>query len=212
MRSIGFDMTSPVLSAPVSAKAAMKQYYPHVAGRAVRRPHAGGGDAGALVRRQHAGGRAYRHAHRGGSAVPLPFYDTAVVAKAAVDALEHHRSDMSVGATGRLLVPLAHLFPSIRGLLTRPIIRTLNDRSPAPTRENNLYVPMRGMLERTASRRRARRASPLPPLATRGSRPARWRQGWPSSSAPRPPCDGRDTPPGIPVSTMFAAVAFRLST
>ncbi len=150
MGSIGSDMTSPVLSAYASAKAAVKQYtrtlqdelYADSVPVAVT-----------LVRPSGVGTPLAEHAavHTEGEArLPRPFYDTAVVAKAVVDALEHHRGDMIVGGTGRLLVPLAHLFPSIRGLLARPIVRNLDDTSQTPTRENNLYAPLGGMRERTA--------------------------------------------------------------
>jgi hypothetical protein len=57
---------------------------------------------------------------------------------------------MIVGGTGRLLVPLSHMFPSLRRLLSRPIANDLEDRSKMPSRTNNLHAPMGGMRERTA--------------------------------------------------------------
>lgn len=148
--SIGSDVASPVLSAYASSKSAMKQYT-----RALQDElHADGIPvAVTLVRPSGVGTPLAEHAavHMKGEArLPHPFYDTAVVAKAVVDALEHHRGDMIVGGTGRLLVPLSHMFPSLRRVLARPIARSLEDREKAPTRANNLHAPMGGMRERTA--------------------------------------------------------------
>ncbi len=148
--SIGSDVASPVLSAYSSAKAAVKQYTRtlqdelYVDGIPV---------AVTLLRPSGVGTPLAEHAavHMKGEArLPHPFYDTAVVAEAVVDALRHHRGDMIVGGTGRVLVPLSHLFPSLRRLLSWPIADGLEDRSRAPRRANNLYAPMGGMRERTA--------------------------------------------------------------
>lgn len=148
--SIGSDVASPVLSAYSSAKAAVKQYT-----RALQDELYADGIpvAVTLLRPSGVGTPLAEHAavHMKGEArLPHPFYDTAVVAQAIVDALQHHRGDMIVGGTGRVLVPLSHVLPPLRRLLSRPIADSLEDLSRAPTRANNLYAPMGGMRERTA--------------------------------------------------------------
>lgn len=147
--TIGSDVASPVLSAYASAKAAVKQYT-----RALQDELHDDGlpVAVTLLRPSGVGTPLAEHAavHMQGEArLPHPFYDTAVVAEAIVDALRHHRGDMIVGGTGRLLVPLSHMFPSLRRLPARPIADSLEDGSKARNRANNLYSPMGGMRERT---------------------------------------------------------------
>lgn len=148
--SIGSDVASPVLGAYSSSKSAMKQYTRTLQDEL----YADGVPvAVTLVRPSGVGTPLAEHAavHMHGEArLPHPFYDVSVVAEAIIDALQHHRGDMIVGGTGRLLVPLSHMFPSLRRLLSRPIANDLEDRSRTPSGTNNLHAPMGEMRERTA--------------------------------------------------------------
>jgi len=147
--SIGSDSPSPVLSAYSASKAAVKDYT-----RSLQEELSVDNVpiAITLMRPSGVGTPLAEHSaiHMKGEArLPHPFYDTAVVATAIVDALEHPRGNMIVGGTGRVLVPLSHMFPTLRRLLARPIASSLEDRDKAPTLANNLYEPMGGMRERT---------------------------------------------------------------
>ena len=156
--SIGSDTPSPIMGAYAATKAAVKRYT-HSLQEEVFVDDLP--IAVTLLRPSGVSTPLAEHAAvfmKGAARLPPSTYAPSVVAEAIIDALQHDRGEMIVGGTGRLLVPLSHLFPKLRRALATWLAVRFEDRSRKPGHASNLHRPLGGAMER-ASEPAARQSS-----------------------------------------------------
>lgn len=85
----------------------------------------------------------------GEAKLPPPLYDPKLVADAILDAAEHERREITVGAAGRAQVLFGTHFPWLFDRLATLTIPMMTDKSRARTRSTTMYAPTQHGQERS---------------------------------------------------------------